>query len=477
MFMICSYVYFFKKIVERHKISADTMCPQSYSDCTPTKQDNKMTELARHSDLTSIVAEYRAKVDGVKDNILTFEKAISAINGNSCVAGVYSGIQIMRGHVSAPIEQDMLKSLKASAWRDVYKKLNIERLASANDKSKFNSLFADPPEFNKDNVSSVFKDYLANPRQNILRGVAEVFCGLDQAYKSHEKVKIGVKGLPKRVILNNASAGYGRGRDRLISILNALSVVNNLPLVEYQEINRLQSLEDGLLNPWMHGDKEYPARGVWLKTYANGNGHLYFSPENLRLINLCLAEYYGDVLPDAQERPEDKQTSTAVSKDLQFYKTPEKAADKLVEWACINNDMSILEPSCGDGALIDAIFKTKKRSISVLGIEVDFNRAEQCKRKGYSVVCDNFLDKTPEPRFDRVIMNPPFYGKHYEKHIRHALKFLRSGGRLTSILPSTARYDHGLLDDLNGQWADLEVGSFSESGTNVNTSIFSVVKE
>jgi len=72
-------------------------------------------------------------------------------------------------------------------------------------------------------------------------------------------------------------------------------------------------------------------------------------------------------------------------------------------------------------------------------------------------------------------MNPPFYGKHYEKHIRHAIKFLKKGGVLTAILPITAKLDHALLDDLNGRWDDLPIGSFSESGTNVNTTIFTFI--
>lgn len=51
------------------------------------------------------------------------------------------------------------------------------------------------------------------------------------------------------------------------------------------------------------------------------------------------------------------------------------------------------------------------------------------------------------------------------------------GGTLIAILPATARYDHGLLDHLIPQarwstpWHDLPVGTFSESGTNINTTV------
>ena len=62
----------------------------------------------------------------------------------------------------------------------------------------------------------------------------------------------------------------------------------------------------------------------------------------------------------------------------------------------------------------------------------------------------------------------------YFRHVKHALRYLKPGGTLTAILPATARYDHGFL---SGSWQDLPVGSFSESGTNVNTCILTIRTE
>lgn len=58
-----------------------------------------------------------------------------------------------------------------------------------------------PPEFTLDNIHGTFGHYIQDPRGNILRGLAELFCTLDPAYKSHDKVKIGVKSLPKRIMV------------------------------------------------------------------------------------------------------------------------------------------------------------------------------------------------------------------------------------------------------------------------------------
>ena len=77
----------------------------------------------------------------------------------------------------------------------------------------------------------------------------------------------------------------------------------------------------------------------------------------------------------------------------------------------------------------------------------------------------------PTKLWDAVVMNPPFYGTHYARHVEHALRYLHPNGVLTAILPATARYDHGLL---SGSWEDLPVGAFSASGTNVNTVILTL---
>lgn len=98
-------------------------------------------------------------------------------------------------------------------------------------------------------------------------------------------------------------------------------------------------------------------------------------------------------------------------------------------------------------------------------------RAAEARMKGHAVVCANFLEQPARPEFDNVVMNPPFYGRHYVKHVQHALKFLKPGGVLVAILPATAHYDH---KELQGEWMDLPVGSFSESGTNVPTGILKI---
>lgn len=421
------------------------------------------TALATPRTVLDLIDEYDEKAAGVEAAVKAYEDACSAVEMAGVVMGTYAE-PVLRGRASVYPEA-MRKNLLKSGWKAIYNRLNIDMIASANDKRLFERTLADPPPLTAEIVRSTFSHYYANPRMHILRGLAEAFVDLDPAYKSHTKVKIGVKGLPKRVILSGFSGWSGYGRDRVRDILNALAVYQGKPLIDYAELSQILS---GSVSA---------KRDVWLKTYGNGNGHLYFGPTALLDINRGLAEFYGDVLPDVDPDQPERAPSTAVSKDLQFYWSPAGVIAKAIEFARIPNRQSysgdlptwrILEPSCGDGRILDAIASFGHQA---LGIEYHAGRAAEAKAKGHSVLCANFLECPPRAEFDAVVMNPPFYGRHYVKHVRHALKFLKPGGTLVSILPASAHYDH---KELEGEWRDLPVGSFGEAGTNVPTGMLRI---
>jgi Domain of unknown function (DUF4942)/Uncharacterised methyltransferase family (DUF6094) len=430
--------------------------------------------LSLQRNLKDVVAEYDQKVAAVPQAIADFEAAGNAVKTAACIAGTWGATTIDTGRLW---DSHLKESLLKSAWKHVYSGLNIESIASAADKKRFEQAMTSPAPFTLDNIRATFGDFLLNPRLNILRGLAEVFSDLDPAFKSHDKVKIGVKGLPKRVIVSNCS-DYGWGRDRLRDIVNALAALQRKPLLTYFEINLLLEEEEGLLVdreviPKGKYDDKTPVkvigRGIRLRRFDNGNGHLFFEPDALRDINLALAEYYGDVLPDcSEEKPDQQRPGTAVSKDLQYYPTPVSVVERVLGDVYVREGDRVLEPSCGCGRFLDALRKT---GASAMGIEIDPGRAAEARAKGHRVMIGNFLETVPTGDFSHVVMNPPFYGKHYAKHVEHALKFLKSGGTLTAILPVTARYDHGLL---KGEWRDLPVGSFSESGTNINTTVLTI---
>lgn len=445
--------------------------------------------LARQSTVLDILAEYDEKAANVDAAIQAYNDACTAVEMAGTIMGTYvEPVLKGRGYVHA---DDMRKNLRASGWKALYNRCQIDRIASAKDKKLFERTLADPPELTFDNAKATFGPYLENPRSHILRGLAETFADLDPAYKSHSKVKIGVKGLPKRVIIGGWGEYSGTyGKDKFRDIVNALAAYRGQPLMEHEEFQAIAAAhgagEDAVLDGrkvawkdrYREGEYQTLDRGMTVRRFGNGNAHVLFDEQAQRDINMALAEFYGDVLPDAEEEDAKPRAGTAVSKDLQFYWSPADVIERALEFAGLYNlrewrnnppePSRILEPSCGDGRIMDEI---RARGHRVFGIEYHAARAAEARAKGHNVLTANFLDQPAKPEFDMVVMNPPFYGRHYVKHVRHALEFLKRGGQLVSILPATAHYDHG---ELKGEWRDLPVGSFAEAGTNVPTGILKI---
>lgn len=419
--------------------------------------------------IREIVKEYDEKRATISQAVSAFEKAVADAKAACAVGGRYCGDGFGRYGSGTLDARSMESALLKSAWRYVYEGLQIQSIAPASDRSKFETSLESPAPFTLDNIRETFKAYLTNPRSHILRGLAECFSQLDPAFKSHDRMKIGVKGLPKRIILSYVDDyGSSYGGARLKDTINALRVFNGLPHVEWAELSQI-------LKEAKRDQAEFD--GMTLRRFKNSNAHLIFSPDMLLSVNRALAEYYGDVLADCPEERPERAASTAVATDLQFYRTPDSVADTLVRALDPKAGALILEPSCGDGALLDALqrfARKERRDLRATGIEYDKDRAAVARAKGYAVQVANFLQVQPDPRFDYVLMNPPFFGKHYQKHVEHARKFLKPGGRLVAILPVTAVTDHGYIEAdrwLRDRWSDLPVGSFSESGTNINTGI------
>lgn len=430
-----------------------------------------MSAIARQSTVSDLIGEYDEKRDAIEDEVRAFEAAFTRLEMAACIQGKFvAPVSRHRPHVSA---EELKRNLCKSGWRAVYDRLQIDRIASARDRKLFEQTVESPPELTFDNAKATFGDYLERPRHHILRGLAEVFSDLDPAYKSHSKVKIGVKALPKRIIISNVG-GYGSyGRDKLRDVLNALAAYRGQPMVDHSEFEPL-----GKLHSYMGPTSgTVSIRGLEVRKFQNGNGHVIFPPDVLLDINRALAEFYGEVLPDAEEEDAKRRPGTEVAKDLQFYWTPEAVVDAALTEADIYAPRdysgtppahSVLEPSCGDGRILDGV---RVRGSKPFGIEVHAGRAAEARAKGHDVLTANFLECAPRAEFDRVVMNPPFYGRHYVKHVRHALKFLKPGGKLVSVLPATAHYDH---KELSGTWRDLPVGSFSEAGTNIPTGLLTI---
>ena len=167
----------------------------------------------------------------------------------------------------------------------------------------------------------------------------------------------------------------------------------------------------------------------------------------------------------------------------QLFPTPAALAQRMVEKAQIKPGHRVLEPNVGTGNLARAIFGAGPVHL----VAIDNNRQildifeGQYHSWGNSRIethCVDFLACDQSlGRFDRIVMNPPFANGQDLNHIRHALTFLKPGGRLVAICCNGPRREAILrpqVEGLGGKWEELPADTFKSSGTSVNTALITV---
>lgn len=156
----------------------------------------------------------------------------------------------------------------------------------------------------------------------------------------------------------------------------------------------------------------------------------------------------------------------------QLFPTPRNIAQQMADYAEIDAGMRVLEPSAGTGRLLEAI----PSGCDVVAVEINSKLAAQIPAHDKAVIFGDFLECTAETigTFDRILMNPPFANGQDIAHIKHALTLLNPNGVLVAICCNGPRQNETLrpiVDQFSGTWEKLPEGTFSESGTNVNTAL------
>lgn len=173
-----------------------------------------------------------------------------------------------------------------------------------------------------------------------------------------------------------------------------------------------------------------------------------------------------------------------IKKEFQFFATPSKLAIKLVKLANLKHDSHVLEPSAGQGAIIEAI-NNMFPSVNVDAYELmDVNRDVLHKAKlDFTLQGGNFLEHK-FIMYDAVIANPPFTKNQDIDHLKEMYGCLKDGGTLVCI--TSESWIDGIqkkqvafrnwLYELNSVVIDIPRGSFKESGTMVGGRIVVIRK-
>lgn len=157
----------------------------------------------------------------------------------------------------------------------------------------------------------------------------------------------------------------------------------------------------------------------------------------------------------------------------QLFPTPTELANWMVELAKLEDGDHVLEPSAGTGALMTAAAQVA--GIVIHAVEKNQALALALMRAwpDAHIWSHDFLDLIPENiggQVDVVLMNPPFDRGADIAHIKHALGFVRPGGRLVAICANGPRQRAELMD-MAEHWEDLPDDTFAQAGTRVRTAL------
>lgn len=404
------------------------------------------------------------------------------------------------------------KIIDTDVWSHIVQITELEHLMDKEAKDSLRQhLLTDPPEATVDNITATLAQFMRDADMIFKRGIANCFSHLDRRFRSHDGFKIG-----SRVILDcmfNERGWWNYHHDMeatLLDIERAFTIFDG-PTVRPSYGGIVGILRN--CRQYAHGARQDIVENAFFKVcvYKNGNAHVWFKRDDLvEKVNKVLADYYGEVIPDARS-PEDDgglfTPKTTLAKNYGFFPTPDSVADRVIEQAALYQEngapsLAILEPSAGTGNLArrcaeartatdyNGSKRTQYRYRAIVDcVEIqpslaDALRAERLYRRVTG--CD-FLALKPGTSglYDRVVMNPPFDRERDIDHVMHALTFLKPDGFLVAVMSAGTEFRETrkatafrlLMKQMNARWEDLPPGSFASAGTNVNTLVLRVWKD
>jgi len=167
-----------------------------------------------------------------------------------------------------------------------------------------------------------------------------------------------------------------------------------------------------------------------------------------------------------------------------YFPTPPEVIARMIDHAGNLDGLDVIEPSAGDGAILDAI-RADFPGAKLMACERQFSLREILQLKGYEVAGDDCTQWQPPHLVDRVMMNPPFENGQDAAHVRLAHSWLRSGGRLVAIMSPGPFFRSNAksaafrewFDAMGGEKYDLPANSFKASGTGVAAVLVVIDKE
>jgi hypothetical protein len=171
-----------------------------------------------------------------------------------------------------------------------------------------------------------------------------------------------------------------------------------------------------------------------------------------------------------------------IKQDFQFFETPSELVKKIIQLGEITPEHSILEPSAGQGAIIEQLNQITDKQISFYEALDDNLCVMLDKNLNSFYKGTDFLQN--KEKFDRIIANPPFKNNQDIDHLKHMYNSLKKNGIVVCITSTQWVYGkqtkqiqfRNWLNQINAEIIDVEEGAFKTSGTNIPTKIIKIKK-
>jgi phospholipid N-methyltransferase len=174
-------------------------------------------------------------------------------------------------------------------------------------------------------------------------------------------------------------------------------------------------------------NKKVPQMQKKLQKYnINNTTELIQAVEEYKIIYNSVNQYTSQ--KDQEIKKLSNQYKLQQKGDINF--TPASVVEKMIQYANINHNSKVLEPSAGIGNIADKI-KGITNNIDIC--EQSYSFCELLKLKGFNIVANNFLEYNKQNYYDAIIMNPPFSNNQDITHLKHAYNLLKPNGTLVCI--------------------------------------------
>lgn len=151
----------------------------------------------------------------------------------------------------------------------------------------------------------------------------------------------------------------------------------------------------------------------------------------------------------------------AATRLADLIQTPDALADEIVMLAELEPGHRVLDPSAGTGSLLRAARRAFGEELTYVAVETNWDMCNALERRiADTAHCADFLQLRQDTLglFDRILIHPPLAQDADIAHVRHALNFLRPGGRMVGICYLGLRQEQilkPLAEASGGLWLPL----------------------